>query len=368
MKRLPLYLLSLSLVALLAACGSSDPDAQAYSQADVAEMMNGFSTVVIEIDDPALGEALLATAQAPVNAPGCPEVGELFALISFSSTTSQGLSAQSLTTLAGGTVLARGTYQYDPAADACTVTDDTDDLILKYPYQSATGETADAELNVGWGEGTLDVSDPAGDLVEVPTDMTVKLSSNGDTVADLSAELDWYNATECGTDDGIFEPTRVSLSGSVGSLGVNNVGYSLSDDSLNVQGMVTVAELSAELDLGVTGSLSRTDCFADTFEVDTGTLSFGLDSGDDSLRLNVDLSEAVLADNGATLTSVKFSDGTIQINGSEAATFLGVLDDSNGNGVPGENVEITFSDGDTTDLESFLSNNDVALPEMPTLP
>ena len=331
-------------------------------------MMNGFNTVVIEIDDPALGEAVLAAAQAPVNASGCPEVGELFALISFSSTTSQSLNAQSLTTLAGGTVLARGTYVYDPAADACTVTDDTDNLVLNYPYQSADGSIANAKLTVDWGSDTLDVADPAGDLVEVPTDMTVKLASNGDAVADLSAELDWYNASECGTDDGIFEPTQVSLSGSVGSLGVDNVGYSLSDDSLNIQGAVTVADLSAELALDVAGNLSRTDCFADTFEVDTGTLSFGLDSEDDSLSVNVDLSEAVLADNGTTLTSVTLEGGTLQINGSEAATFSGVLDDSNANGVPGENVTITFSDGDTTDLESFLSDNDVSLPEMPELP
>ncbi|HEX7022189.1 MAG TPA: hypothetical protein VF171_04980, partial [Trueperaceae bacterium] len=44
------------------------------------------------------------------------------------------------------------------------------------------------------------------------------------------------------------------------------------------------------------------------------------------------------------------------INGQVAVTFAGTLDDANQNGVVGDNLIVTFQDGDTQSLESILEN------------
>ena len=374
MKRLSVCLVLATL--LLSACGGIEPptpEPETFTEEEVVEALNGLIKDVRSVTDVELGEALAATAHLPLDGTDCPQVENIFTLITFTSTAELGTASTAVTTLSG-TVLARGTYRYDPMTDTCTVTPDTDNLVLHYPYETLSGTPAEAELTVDWdvSSDTLDVADPNGALVEVPTSMNAKLVADGERVADLDVELGWYNTAECGTEDGILEPTRVSASGALGSLRLTDVGYSLSEDALNVQG-----EIGAEAGLGVSfslsadGELTRDSCFSSGFEVETASLELEVDSSIteeiDSFRLEMDLSEFEFAEfpegtddimigtfQGIAAVTV---DGSLAINGDAAASFSGVLDDSNDNGVSGENVTITFSAGGTTTLEAFLVEN-----------
>lgn len=369
------------LTVLLAACTSRQGPTRTFTEEEVVEAISGLLDDLNSITDPVATEAVIASGQAPVNRPGCPNVEEVFELITFSSH----VEPAALTTLSGmGTVLARGSYLYDPAADACTSSADTDSLVLRYPYESLSGATAEAEVTIDWDvdSDTLDVSDPAGELHEVPTNMNVTMKVDGQSAADVDVSLSWYNAAECGSDDGILEPTSVSASGTTGSLSFTNVGYTLNEDSLNVQGRVETAGISTNLDFNVNGDLSRDPCFISDFKTDTGTLALGVDSSvsqdSRSFQLDVMLRDAVFAtfDLGLGdamfgmlqgIVSVDLSEGTLQIDSSVAARFAGSLDDSNDNGVSGENVTVDFSAGDTTDLESFLIDNDFGISPLDSL-
>ena len=98
-----------------------------------------------------------------------------------------------------------------------------------------------------------------------------------------------------------------------------------------------------------------------------------LDKDSNNFQLDVALSNAVFTEFDVSLgnamlgtlqgiASVDLNDGSLQIDDSAAASFSGSLDDSNGNGMSGENVMIDFSAGDTTDLESFLTESDFGIP------
>lgn len=388
MRRLTFFSLFLLTAALLAACAQPEPvpTAKTYTETELAAVMTGMGDdwENYPATDPDLIAALTAASQAPLNREGCPAVEDIFTFIPVEATAP---FPQGLTTLAG-TNLARGTYTYDPATGTCSRSADTDDLVLRYPYQDyQDNTTAAAELNVDWGD-TLDVAGRDGELVEVPTAMTASLSADGREVATLSADTSWYNAPNCGSADGILEPTSVSLSGNVGSLGFKNIGYSLSDTELTVQGAVTAgSELSADLTLTLNGTLTRAPCFVENFKADSGALDFGLASSlgdeDHSFRIATNFSDIVLADDfmdGGFMddamdftvdlrgfVSVRLSDGTVTVDGDTAATFEGVLDDENANGTPGENVTIQFSGGGSTTLEAYLMGHDGMMPELPKL-
>ena len=238
-----IFILASGLAALLAACTPREVSPpRTYTEEEVVEALSGLISDINSVTDPVLAEAVIASGQAPVNRPGCPNLENVFELITFSSS----VDPEALTTLANmgsgvGTVLTRGSYLYDPAADACTSAADTDKLVLRYPYQSPSGSVAEAKIVIDWGTSTLDVTDPSGDLHEVPTDMNVMVKLNGQNVADVDVSSSWYNTAGCGSDDGILEPTGVSVSGTIGSLSLTDVGYSVDEDGLNVQGMVDAA-------------------------------------------------------------------------------------------------------------------------------
>ncbi|CAN5900392.1 hypothetical protein BH24DEI2_BH24DEI2_06920 [soil metagenome] len=385
MRRLTFLILFLTTAALLAACAQPEPvpTAKTYTETELADFMTGMSGDWENYTDPDLIAALTAAANVPLNREGCPAVTDIFTFIPVTVAAAQA-APQGLTTLAG-TLLARGTYTYDPATDSCTRTADTDRLVLRYPYQNENG-TAAAELDIDWGD-TLDVAGRDGELVEVPTATTAALTADGRQVATLNVAASWYNAPECGSADGILEPTSVSLSGNIGSLGFKNLGYSLSDTELAVQGAVTAgSDLSADLAVSLNGTLTRGPCFVETFAADSGSLSLGAASsvGDEdySFRIATNFSEIVLADDFMDggfmddamnftvdlrgVVSVRLSDGLVEVDGDTAATFEGLLHDENANGTPGENVAIQFSGGGSTTLEAYLLGYDF-MPALPSL-
>ena len=51
-------------------------------------------------------------------------------------------------------------------------------------------------------------------------------------------------------------------------------------------------------------------------------------------------------------------DGSPKLDGVSAATFTGRLDDADDDGVPGENVTLSYSDKSTESLEDLLNRLD----------
>ncbi len=396
MKRWQPLTLFILLAALLAACsqpqsgpGPLPQTPDGLSEEAVVAALRGFIDDVASVEDPELLEAALAAAQAPIDRPGCPAIAAFLDPDDFAA------MPQSLTTLSG-TVLARGSYQYDPFADECSFAADTDKLVLRYPYltfddtgydteydtEYDTGDkrVAEAEVIIDWGSDTLDVLSPQGDLVEVPRNMNATLSVDGQQVADLDASLSWYAAPECGP--GILEPTSLMISGQVGSLHLREVGFELTEDSFRLRGELEAeAGLSSAFDFSVQGELKRGPCFSESFQADTGALAFSLESSlgedDRSLALSVNLRDPVFEDfpdvsyggfifgEVRGLTSVTLEDGLLKLDGKKAAWFSGALDDSNQNGVSGENVTVSFAGGGSTTLEAFLTENDFGLIPLP---
>ena len=378
MKRFSIFLTLLCIAALLGACAkeatSPGPSStQANTEVDVVEAISSLICDASSLQDPALAEAAIAAAQLPFNAPGCPEVDLVFDLIGFSS--KGNLQAQTT----GGTVLARGTFEYDTDSGMCIQVSEGDDLTLTFPYQNFAGDLAIGDLHIDWDvdSDTLDVANPAGDLVEVPTDMSASLKVSSIEAANVSVALSWYNIAGCGTDDGVLEPLSVRVSGQIGMLNVADIGYAIDKNSLDISGALSALQgFDAEAKLEVKGKTERQDCYIDSFEVDKGSFSALVDStlqaDSHSFSLDVNLGDAKFADFEIDLDDMSFGtiqglsavtlkNGKLRIDNKKAADIAGVLDDSNANGVSGENVTLNFTAGGSTDLESFLTKNDFGI-------
>ena len=358
MRRLT-FLLPFLFAALLAACARPEPvpTAKTYTETELAAVMNGLGDDWGSFDDPAAADAVSAALQVPFNRDGCPVVEDIFTFITFEG---MALAPQGLTTLAGST-LARGTYTYDPSSDTCTQTADSDNLVLRYPYQTQDGDGAAAELTIDWGD-TLEVASRNGDLYEVPTDMTASLAANGEEVASVSAGARVVQRAGLRHRRRHFgaHPRESERFGRLGEFRQRRLTASTTTLWLYKVKSPPGPALSADFSLNVTGTLTRAPCFVDTFAVDTGSLSVGAASSmtedSHSFRVDTNLSEAVFADFDVMfegfmadalqgVASVRLSGGSVKVDNDLAATFAGVLDDENANGTPGENVTIEFSGG-----------------------
>lgn len=261
--------------------------------------------------------------------------------------------------------LPRGTYEYDAATGDWVPVAGGDTLVLRWSYENFEPSTThQAELAVDWdvASATEVVDDGFGSMIEVPTDMSASLSVDGDEVAAFALAADWYESDTCGP---ILEPSSLSLSGYVGDDSARlelDLGFSIGDDTISTQGQVIASagadSATFDWDLSMNGAVTRDgNCFLANFDLESGSLAFGISAtvaGEtDSLEFAVDFSNIVMDEFGA-VTSVELSNGVITLNGLAAVTFEGTLNDQNGNGVPGENVTLSFADGTTMTLEAFL--------------
>jgi hypothetical protein len=190
------------------------------------------------------------------------------------------------------------------------------------------------------------------------------------TVADAAAEFAWYSAATC--NEGILEPTRVYVDGSLG------IDATLAFDELTLE-ITPAAGTSAQIassgdivasaegdragfgwDVTLTGPLTRgTDCFIDDFEVESGAIDVLLFSEQagvtSSFGVDLTFDTIVFDDVTGELVSVNL-DGNLTVDGAAAVTFSGTLDDENDDGIPGDNLSLVFANGDTTTLEAFIKN------------
>ncbi len=272
-----------------------------------------------------------------------------------------------LSTLQDST-LPRGTYTYDANTGSWTMSP-SDTLVLIWPFQGPNGNRV-AELTIDWdnGSNTVVVSDGSSTL-EVPTSASIVHRIDNNMVLDLALNATWYNAANCGASGGIFEPTSLDLNGSINEAGNSlslDIGVVNSGATIATNGDITatVGSDSASLtwDVSVSGQRQRdSDCFTSDFDVSSGSIEFGASSTvggqSSSLGFEVDFDNIVLT--SGELESVDLSNGQISVDGQTAASFSGTLDDSNDNGVPGENVTVTVG-GETTNLEAILMGVEMA--------
>ena len=255
--------------------------------------------------------------------------------------------------------LPRGRYDYDETEDAWQLEGDSDDLILTWSY-SELDTAAEASLVVDWDAGgdTAQVAGPEGETLEAPTAFNLTLVAAGQEVANVDLALDYYSADECGTEDGIAEPTSLSVNGTGSLFDLENVGFSVADEdgaeTVTTQGKVALNQEAGtvlEWNVSLAGERER-ECFTSAYVPTSSNVNVSLTSDAGSFALGVNINNVDLENKSAAL-----SGGTLTINNMLAVSFAGTFGDSNGNGIPGEDVTLSFAGGKTVTLEEVISSN-----------
>ncbi len=376
MKRLAAtsILLVLALLFTLAGCGGqSQPQQPQLKQADFDQSFSGFTEDVGAVANE-VGQdlALLALAKMPNGAPG-PASSNALTLMQLSQpnlASSADVSSliRRITPLSGGT-LPYGRLVYNETSHRWERDSSYsgDDLVLVWSFEDVSNESHGAQLTTDWnyqGHETVDATAKDGSTVELPTDTYVSLEVDGSEVGHVHGQFAWYSGTSCGT---IAEPTSVSINGRFGAsdhVDFSDISLQVSDSRVVFSGSISASaggdSGSFSWSLTANGSAVRgDDCFMEKFNTNDGNLNLQSSvtkSGQtESSEFNTNFT--VNYDSTNTPSSLDLSNGYFKLNGQTAFTFSGTLDDSNHNGIPGENVTVTFADGSTTLEELIMSSH-----------
>ena len=250
--------------------------------------------------------------------------------------------------------LPRGIYSYDPDTSEYLLVNSSDDLVVSWPYEDPDGSEAAASMVFDWNaeSATVQAAIPGtNERQEVPTGLNFKMSASGEVVANISAKATYPDRPGCGV---TVEPSSLSISGSGSFLKLSDVGYDVTDGSVTTRGSVALEDNSLGFVWRVqaNGSIMREDCIP---------TDFALQSGEVSLTLSVQGERYALAFGVGSINvetgSLVLTDGALTVRNRVAVAFAGTLDDSNGNGVPGENVTVTFKGQETATLEQLLQGS-----------
>lgn len=302
------------------------------------------------------GDRLGALALRASNVIGDPAVGEFHQAVA-------GLAPAGLPAGTGGD-LPRGVYRFDDESGAWVDVADSDDLDLNWTVEPGP---RDARLLVDWDAAapTVRRTLASGEEVELPTGATVTMWLDGAVTADLDQSATWpVNA--CGT---LTEPGDLYMNGHVAhgaaTLTVDRVGLSVNagDDEATAGGSgglelsVPAGRAWVDWDASVALDVTRDEATCEVLDavVRSGRLRVeaGIDTagGDGSAAVATDF--APVTDGAGELTGVELANGSLVLDGAVAVTWDGVLDDADEDGVPGENLVLTFADRTMT-LEEFI--------------
>jgi len=256
--------------------------------------------------------------------------------------------------------LPRGEYSYDQVAEVWVKTGESDDLVLDWLYDAVA-----YSLTIDWDatSPTTIVTGSTGDSAEVPTGASAELTQGGVAVGGLNLTSGW-TSNQCA----YHEPTAVGMNGYLGDasamLTLDRLQFALSDtagtDTVSVGAEATATaggdSLSAYLDVTVNGQVERdVDCVIIDFEPSSGTVAFGVDvtvAGDHgSLDFQTAISNAQYT--SGVLSSIGL-DGDLRLDGVQAVRFSGSLNDANNNGIPGDQLTLTFTGDESMTLEEFI--------------
>lgn len=328
-------LVALSLAATLAAC-TPPPTGPAMSAAEAAERIGalGMRAGAVLADPSVRGFGAGLEGLAPASLPE----GE-------------------------GSDLPRGVYELDEASGDWVQVADSDDLDLNW---TEDGEAA--RLLIDWDAASPTVRRTLadGEEVELPTGASASLAVAGEVVADVDQTAAWP-INRCGT---LTEPGDVAVDGVVRH---GQAQLTLDRVSLSVDAGETAATASTSGRLGLGapagGAWASWDVRLDldvtrdeaTCRITDGAVVSGRlrldagvvgDGGEGSFGVATDFAPVV---DPATqeVEGLELTNGRLTLGATLAATWDGVLDDANGNGVPGENLVLTFEDGSMS-LEELI--------------
>jgi hypothetical protein len=273
--------------------------------------------------------------------------------------------------------LPRGDFTWNQANSIWDETSASDNYILNWTTQGSTGPV-DARAVLDWNAGGptqnaefwIDPFTGVRILQEVPTGMNASMTVDGVTAANFDVTADWFDDPPCNTT--IFEPTNIDLQGSIGT-----------DPVLTANATATVTDTSTSDVVATTGTLDYSDptdsasfswngstsglltrlstddpfipCRLTGFIPESVSLTAGLSttvSGEtDSFSLTLNLSAIDLEFGTATVS------GSLDLNSITAVSFSGTFDDQDGDGIPGENITLTYAaDSSTETLEAFIED------------
>ncbi|UCH25864.1 MAG: PKD domain-containing protein [Trueperaceae bacterium] len=271
--------------------------------------------------------------------------------------------------------LPRGDFTWNELTFNWEETAASDDYILNWTTAGESGPVA-ARAVLDWNatgptenvESWIDPFTETRTLVEVPTGMSASTTVDGVTAADFDLTAGWFDDAPCTI--AIFEPTNLSLSGNIGTDPVLTADVTANlEDTSSFDTIATTGTLgftgftgsgSFSWNASTSGLLSRwptndpyTPCRLMDFTPNSASLTFTLSttvSGEtDSFGLTLDLSTINL-DFGTASVS-----GSLDVNGVTAMSFSGTFDDQDGDGIPGENITLTYAaDSSTETLEAFI--------------
>lgn len=265
--------------------------------------------------------------------------------------------------------LPRGIYVWNATADAWDARGPSDDLVLHWSFEDDSAESHDAAFNLDWSVTDPTVMVRVGDATEgtqeVPQDALARLSVDGVEMGRLAAKVAWQDTPSCGP---ILEPASLTLDGYLGDdahkVAIHDASLELPvasgvlSTAGSVNGVSGTDDVSFDWDLAYSGSVTRDPdtCRITDASVASGHVGLGWASNSHELRIAFDADAPVLDDNGMP-TSVDLHEGALTIDGDVAVTFEGRLGDANGNGVPGDDLQLTFAGGDSMSLESFVQSH-----------
>lgn len=266
--------------------------------------------------------------------------------------------------------LPRGEYQYQEATGNWELKSNSDDLILIFSILNANFSKSTAKIVFNWDAKapTIKVMS-AGGSTEVPTDMTIFAKVDGVLVGNVTIAAGWYQSS-CGYRT--LEPESLKLSGKLNGNETDSLAFAL-NLSTQTSGNATTAHLDASVKLTVGEDFAKlsfdsklnttitrdSNCYLTDLKLNSGDLAAQLETkiqGEEhSLGIKFGFDNPVL-DNSTGAYSLDILNGLVTADGQTVVSFSGKLDDSNANGIPGENILIQFDDGSSTSLEALLAS------------
>ncbi len=334
-----------------------------------------------------------STAEAALYAPGGFPWGSLWSSSAVWAT-ARGLFTQQTEVIE----LPRGYYSYNEEVQAWEgIPAGAGSLLVDFSYPDPeTLETHEIVITVDWENAgkTQVVKGQMGD-VEVPTATRVFVTDNGETILDLDIAASWRKPEGCREailepemlrlvgytshdrpedgdvateqEDGDAAPERPEIDASdVELLFTVGVDPATNEDTLDLSlDLVTLAgaaQASLNLEVAATGEIEREDCFASGGTVSSLSLAteigIGLEDGPRrGSRFSVAASEPDYnRDSLPTSALIEGEVATFDENILEETitSYSGRLDETNGDGFPGENVRVVLPEGNTT-LDVYVS-------------
>jgi hypothetical protein len=243
---------------------------------------------------------------------------------------------------------------------------------LAITYKDAiTGQAHTATFDwtgasTGTASPTVQGHDPQNTSIsfELPTKLAFSFTDGSATVVSLVVDIQWH-PSGCVSGQVLFDlPDSVDVSGFIaGADGttkiLNLTALSASFGTTTAQTSVSASAAGGGALLTGAGSVSATGSVVrggscgglETASLTSLAVNLSASDGADSFEAGVNAGSITPNSSGVPVSAL-LSGGTFTADGN-SGTFAGLLDDSNGDKIPGDNVSINFSGG-TVSLEHFL--------------